>query len=152
VVRQFLEWAANLFGDYAQFLEARVGRMACLCSRVANAPNPGREIAEHFCRQQWLDGPLNRPATFELHAHKRFRMADFVDVNSWFRCKSASLKGTEGQPDTTVVLVEQDFNTLAEQLENAQFTLAEVQQFFEKAPGELQEVLNLYFPDVEGAK
>src|SRR5207237_1331542 len=50
--------------------------------------HPALSLAKHFCQQRWLDGPLNRPGDFEMHTHKRFRLDDLFEINSWFRCKT----------------------------------------------------------------
>ncbi len=93
--------------------------------------------------RQWIEGPLRRAEQFELHAFKVFRMAGERDVNSWMRCKTASL-ATSNQP---IVLVEQDLNTLQERAEEEQFNIDYIRQFFVDCQPELDRILNLYFPN-----
>jgi hypothetical protein len=92
-----------------------------------------------------MTAPFNRPEAFEIHAHKRFKMGEFL-VNSWVRCKSAiASSASEMQP---IVLVEQDINTLAEDVPSKVFRKAEIEAFFAKVSTEARTILNLYFPKV----
>jgi hypothetical protein len=112
-------------------------------TRSASPPDPAREIASHFCKQTLLDGPLNRPSDFEIHAAKQFDFYEGLRINSWFRCKTAV---QIGPPQRTIVLIEQDFNSLPEELERREFGPQERQQFFGHVPEGLRQVLELYFP------
>ncbi len=140
---------ADLAEIYAGFAErmawifkkngASPGRLAALVTRLAAIPQPGRLLAEKFCRDEWLRGPLNRPEGFELHAHKVFSLLPNLRVNSWIRIKTA------GQPYQNV-LVEQDMNTLAEEREQRRFDKSEMASMFERAADELNKIVDLYFP------
>ena len=101
-------------------------------------------LAKHFCRDEWLKSPLNRPETFELHAHKQFALFDKVMVNSWVRNKTGTLVGT----DEAVVLVEQDLNTREEDNER-DYSASDLDHFFEAAVRELDVMLGLYYPAVK---
>jgi hypothetical protein len=89
-----------------------------------------------------LKGPLNRPSDFEVHAAKRFDLLEGLPINSWFRCKTALM----GEQRQAIVLVEQDFNTLAEELDERDFNAEKRRQFFGRVPDEFRQVLDLYFP------
>lgn len=120
-----------------------VGRLAALATRVADVPAPGVALSRQFCRPKWIDGPLNRPAGFELHAHKTFDLLPELTVNSWVRIKTA--KG--GSPDYRYVVVEQDVNTLGPELETRNFGQRETSSIFRAAAVELDSILAMYFPD-----
>src|SRR5439155_246748 len=96
-VDEFLRWATELGLGYIRSTEGKASRIACIATRVAPDANPAKTLAEHFCQPRWLKGPLNRPGDFEVHAHKRFRLDELFDINSWFRCKTGSLKQGEGE-------------------------------------------------------
>jgi len=116
-------------------------RCALVVTRVAEHPSPGRFLARHFCQDRWLSQPLNRPASFELHAHKQYEL-EGLTVNSWLRAKSGVMKrGKAG--DEPLVLVEQDLNT-----PDANEILADddIRRFFQMVPPELDRILDLYFP------
>ena len=145
-IADFQRLATDLILDYLSVTQGKVGRVASIMGRIAPDPNPGRTLAEHFCQEKWLRGPLNRPGDFELHAHKRFHLDALFEVNSWIRCKAAKLEkaGTEGP--VSVILLEQDFNSLAEELDTREINENEIRQFFAISPRALQEVVSLYFP------
>lgn len=106
-------------------------------------------VAKHFCQPRWIDGPLNRPSDFELHAHKPFRLDDLIEINSWFRCKTAIGiavdPGESARPN--VLFVEQDFNSLVEGMEDRNIPAAQIREFFSLSPAEMLHILQLYFPD-----
>jgi hypothetical protein len=142
---EFLRFATEAATGYLRETQAKVGRLACVLHRAVPHDNPARAIAEHFCQPRWLADPLNRPSDFELHAAKQFPLGGVV-VNSWFRCKSPVLKLGEVGVPFKAIFVEQDFNTLVEELETRTFTHDQISRFFELAPAEFRRVLERYFP------
>jgi hypothetical protein len=137
--RKFAETTLEAYLDVTRGV---VGRLACGLKWAAEIGGPGIELARHFCREEWLKGPLNRPEDFELHAHKKFLLASRWSVNSWVRCKTAKLVGS----NSPIVLVEQDLNTLAEEAEANDFDLEDIRQFIADCAPELDHILKLYFP------
>jgi hypothetical protein len=122
---------------------ASVGRLAAVVRRIAMDRMPAATLSRHFCRDRWLASPLNRPSDFELHASKRFDLPNSFRVNSWFRCKTAEVV-MERAP---AILVEQDFNTLAEELESRDYGPEQITHFFSPTlMAEFDKVLGLYFP------
>lgn len=153
---EYLGLVENTFRDYIQFTSARVGRLAYVLVRAAPAENPGYTLSRHFCDPKWLidSGPLNRPSGFELHAHKRFpihgQVGDY-QVNSWVRCKTGLVQrgvGNEGVVGTQAIIVEQDFNTLAEEMASTSYSMESIADFFRTVPDEFDLVLRRYFPEV----
>jgi hypothetical protein len=142
---EFFQISLDVLLRYTTTLLPRVGRLATVITRFAAHNEPGLFLARHFCKERWDQAPLNRPANFELHAHKRYRFLDCCDINSWARNKSGTL-AQEPAPKP-VVLFEQDMNTLAEQASERAFTEAEMRRFFEAIGQELESVLALYYPE-----
>jgi hypothetical protein len=143
---KFLEFAINLFTDYLKEMKGEASRLACVVRRFMPDDTAGKDVATHFCRDEWLADPLKRPSDFELHAAKQYEFAGWLKINSWFRCKSATLipPNKERIPG---ILVEQDFNTLQAQVDKERiFTPEEIHRFFSEAPAEFQIVLDRYFP------
>ena len=138
---RFFEQLVPLLIDYRGFIDSRIGRLAAVITRFVPQENPASCLASHFCREEWLLAPFNRPGGFELHAHKRFTLADF-EVNSWVRSKTGHL--TEGQRSVPIVVVEQDLNTLPEEQHN--FDAGRIRQFYETAATESDAILQLYYP------
>jgi hypothetical protein len=131
-----------VLGRYLEITRAVVGRLAFVLKRTVFNDTPGIELAKHFCRDQWLTGPLNRPADFELHAHKKYRLTGRWNVNSWMRCKTGMIASL----NKSVILVEQDLNTSSEEIETAEFGAADINDFFQDCRPEVNHILKLYFP------
>jgi hypothetical protein len=131
-----------IISSYVKATNAVVERLAVVLKRIAPVDEPAKLLARHFCKEQWLQGPLNRPQQFELHAHKVFEVPGSVKVNSWFRIKTAILKLPQPSPG---ILVEQDFNTLKEEAHECK--QEEIENFFRSVIPAFDEVLELYFPN-----
>jgi hypothetical protein len=147
-MKDFLRWAVELGLNYLSKTQGKAGRLACILLRMAPGRHPAKALSQHFCQQRWLVGPLNRPEHFELHAHKQFRLDGLFEVNSWVRCKTAVLAKPD-QPNATTpdaIIVEQDINSLAEQMETRELSVEEMHRFFEIVPQEMSKILGLYFP------
>ncbi len=119
-----------------------IGRLAALRVSMANEPTPGRVLSKQFCREEILNGPLNGIEGFELHAHKVYELYQDQNVNSWIRIKTPGSPG----PDYEHIFVEQDINTLAEEVNIKNFDRANIAQFFKQASNQLDSILNAYFP------
>jgi hypothetical protein len=68
------------------------------------------------------------------------------EVNSWCRCKTGLVEQGEPQARSPVIIVEQDLNTLAEDMDTREFTVQEIAGFYASMPEELAQMLDLYFP------
>ena len=116
-------------------------RCALVATRVAAHARPGVFLARHFCQERWMTQPLNRPASFELHAHKQYELSGLA-LNSWLRAKSGVMKRAQ-KDDAPIVLIEQDLNTSEK---DDIITDDSIRRFFQIVPGELDQILGLYFP------
>ena len=143
-IARFYDGALGMFEQYMEASQVRVGRIAGILNRYAQQDAPGLFLARHFCKERWDSAPFNRPESFELHAHKRFALGNQFQVNSWVRCKSGKL-ASEKQ-EQSIVLVEQDINTFAEEAPSRAFTMDEVRAFFSLAAPEFDAILTLYYP------
>lgn len=140
----FFQHAVEILLQYAAQLSPRIARLAALASRFSVHDNPGLLLARHFCKDRWDKAPLNRPESFELHAHKRFTLASDLTINSWARSKTGKISG-DGD-DKPIVLFEQDLNTLTEEAPAKGFSEAEMRMFFSAVTRELDSILELYYP------
>jgi hypothetical protein len=141
---EFFSEATRLFFDYRQSIQPRVGRLASIVTRYALQQSPGLFLSRHFCQERWHGAPLNRPQSFEMHVHKRFLLANEYEVNSWMRNKTGTIQ-SETSPQE-IVLVEQDLNTLSEDLPSRAYDMEQMNRFFEVAVPEFDTILNLYYP------
>ncbi len=144
----FFRKAAELLLAYKSFAGARIGRLSAVVNRVAMHERPSLFLARHFCKSRWDAAPLNRPETFELHAHKVFQLTEEFSVNSWARNKTGTM--TLGDSTTPVVVFEQDLNTLNSEMKTRSFSDGDISRFYEVIAKELDVVLSLYYP-MEGA-
>lgn len=138
----FFRDATQLFCSYREAFHVRVDRLGTVTRRYFLQENPGHELAQHFCKSEWLTTPMNRPEGFELHAHKCFQLTDELRVNSWVRNKTGELTG-DGSP---IIVVEQDINTRREDSESHSFQNEDIQEFFSHSAEELDHILHLYYP------
>jgi len=127
---------------YINFTNATVGRLAVVAVKGCECEDQGRVLAQHFCKPEYLIEPFNRPENFEIHVHKRYKFDSF-NVNSWVRCKTGR-STTENKP---LIIVEQDLNTLVENISETKFNNAEVKTFVTEALKEQKEILKKYFPE-----
>jgi hypothetical protein len=138
----FFERAVELIKSARLRFDLKGFRTGCLCNRRAPLVGGAKALAAHFCKDEWINDALKRPESFELHSHKLFKFASVdVTVNSWMRVKA--LRMMDG---TYLVLTEQDFNTPVEPLDTADFGDSELDAFFGACAGELDRVLDRYFP------
>lgn len=148
-----IDLAERVLQSYQSAVTLRVSRLALNVARSHPIAKPAMAIVDHFCREQMIQsqgskGPLGRTETFELHAHKRYKLFDDLQVNSWLRCKSSILKiSTTGSTDA--IMIEQDINTLSEEMPVRRFAqpgergLSEV---LGRMDTESDDILRLYFP------
>lgn len=131
---------------YIEVLGMPVARLALIVQHFCPVPDPAKTLIERFCNEASRGEPLNRSSTFEIHNHKVYAPQEgSVDypINSWVRCKSGVLLADK-QP---VILVEQDLNTLAEEMDSRRFDVTGMKNFFEMAATEAGQIARKYFPD-----
>ena len=133
---------ADRIATIAEKNKVVIGRLAALRMSMGNEPTPGRVLSKQFCREEFLNGPLKQVEGFELHAHKVFELYEAQNVNSWVRIKTSGSPG----PDYEHIFVEQDMNTLAEEINIRNFDKANIMRFFHEASEQLNSILNEYFP------
>jgi hypothetical protein len=143
VLENWLASAPDILCEYVKIASGKVGRIASVLVRFLRNPNPGAFLAQHFCKEKWLVAPFNRPESFEIHSHKKYSLARRFNVNSWVRCKTGIFNKPNQEP---IILVEQDINTLAEEMEEREFSDAEIRDFFQLVKQEFDSILSLYFP------
>lgn len=144
----FFAQASAVLHSYQHCLGPRIGRLAAVLTRFAQHDSPALLLAHHFCRDRWREAPLNRPESFELHAHKRFLLGGTFQVNSWARSKTGHLM--LGDKHVSVVVFEQDINTLAEEAPTKSFSVDEIGHFWRVVTSEFDVILKLYYPKAEG--
>ena len=145
-ISEFLNYSNKIFDSYRELTNTRFGRLAFIVNRVQKSSNPGRELANHFCKQMWLKTKaLDRPEDFELHAFKRYKADEIIgEINSWIRHKTVRVK-VDMTNMVNAILVEQDLNTPQEKNETEDYEPL-LENFFLMAPKEMEKILDLYYP------
>ncbi len=140
---------SNIYSQFAERIatiaeknKVVIGRLAALRMSMGDEPTPGRVLSKQFCREEILSGSLRGVEGFELHAHKVFELYQAQNVNSWVRIKTSGSPG----PDYEHIFIEQDINTLAEEINIRNFDRANIMRFFHEASKQLDSILIEYFP------
>ncbi len=151
-MKEFFDRSIVLHNELIEKLNLSVGRLAAVVHRFFKTKIPGLLIAEQFCKKELIEAeegqpqnsvPLNRPESFELSAHKRFNFYDDLNVNSWIRNKTGIISPTQ----ETIILVEQDLNSLSEELAKRNFSNQDIEKFFTEIIDAFDQILTLYYPD-----
>lgn len=136
----------NLLGEilesYVQDIKASVGRLAVVTTHLYQTEKPAALLIEHFCSKSTIENVFKNSDNFEIHNHKRITLEDF-SINVWVRCKTATV---QGEADSTFILIEQDFNTLAEEVSYRRFATEQIRKFYQLSLEKTQSVLETYFP------
>ncbi|MDP9370484.1 MAG: hypothetical protein M3Q03_19815 [Chloroflexota bacterium] len=136
-----LQSFATRLADIFEESDAPVGRLAAVIHRSADENEPAKQLARQYFKDRWVAGPLNRPQQLEIHAHKVISLNGF-QANSWMRIRT----GVRVGPNSPVVAVEQDLNTLDEIRPEQSFARGQIEDFFSVAAREFDHILDLYFP------
>ncbi len=136
--------------DVIELTGLKAGRLSTVCNQYAATERPAVRLAERFCKNAWLqDGqPLAAPDNFELHVHRRHKLACGLEVNSWIRHKSGFYQ-IASRPRGDAIVVEQDINTPGESAETATFDAQVRKEFFVEASQELIMALARNYPGGE---
>lgn len=125
--------------------EIQVGRMALVVKRSLEIDKAATSLAAQFCKPELVNeesdrSPLRHSRQFRLENLKRFESPPGCAVNSWVRCYN------EPNDENNSIIIEQDINTLPEELETTAFQADDIDRFFAWLPGEMDRILSLYFP------
>jgi hypothetical protein len=144
VIDEFTNLASQFLNNYLERVNARCGRLAAVIRRFLIIENPGLEIAAHFCRAEFMEAPFDNPRSFELHAHKVYTLRDFDTVNSWVRLRSG-IAQFQGSAPRSSIIIEQDINTISEDMGEKNYTQEQIVEFYEIVADEFDTILQLYF-------
>ncbi|MEH2080984.1 MAG: hypothetical protein V7K89_13570 [Nostoc sp.] len=129
---------------YIQSMQIEVNRLGLVTIRVHQTQKPATLLSNKFCKPELIDQVFSSSENFEIHNHSIKNIENFV-VNVWTRCKSGLIVNND--QTHSALIVEQDLNTLAQDLEDRKFNLEEIKSFFSLMQLESQAILQLYFPN-----
>ena len=142
----FSSICVEVLEHYVRETETQVSRLAMVLTRVHKTENPAQVLIERFCKSDVQSVLFERSENFEIHNNKQFQLRNFT-INSWVRCKTATIIFSDSS--TPGIVVEQDLNTLATEIEQRKFTSEDIRSYFHQALKEAQEILRSYFPDAD---
>lgn len=127
--------------------DIQIGRLALIVRRWIPLDDPATALTAQFCKSELVDeksgtAPFRHSHDFQLHNRKRYESGvKGVFINSWVRCRS-----DVRIHDQPAITVEQDLNTLSEELESRAFHRNQIEEYFGWAVEEADRILDLYFP------
>jgi len=141
-----VEHCIEVLGYLMQQLNLGIGRIALIFNRFCEADEPTNALIQRFTNNGAQAGPFHNSSNFEIHNHKLYVLRGLdIPVNSWVRCRIGIVQPSQVQ----AVTVEQDINTLGEEIDSRVFSVDEFAQFVREAEGEMENILGLYFPEGE---
>jgi hypothetical protein len=147
-LHQAVDQCVDVLGYYVSEMRVRVGRIGLVVNRACPNPQPAQTLIRQFCNEASQREPFNRSATFEIHNHKEYiPLAQGVDytINSWVRCRCGAIEPEK----TPAIVVVQDLNTIAADLDRRLFDTDGIRAFFSMASEEAETIIKEYFPDQE---
>ncbi len=145
-LRQALDQCVEVLEYYVRETSVRVGRLALVLQRACPNENPAPTLIQRFCTEESQREPFNRSVTFEIHNHKDYMpVREGVDyqINSWVRCQCGLVEPEK----TRAIVVIQDLNTMAADLEQRQFDADKIGVFFSMVCDEAEAIIKKYFPE-----
>ena len=146
-INEYSSTSSLFFSEFQKKLNLRVQRMGFVTERVKFRKDALTYVLERFCNENQIEKgrPFNNAKRFEIHSLKKYPWQDF-NINSWVRVKYIPILMEDRSQIEPVLLVENDLNTLSiDEDAGANFTDSDIRSFFNKAHGEIEEILNLYF-------
>ncbi|MBW4610023.1 MAG: hypothetical protein KME22_23125 [Hassallia sp. WJT32-NPBG1] len=139
-----LSTSMQVLESYVQGMGTQVGRLALVLTRAFKAENPAKLIIERFCKPELQSTIFKGSENFEIHSHQQIKIENF-SINSWMRCKTGLLN--INNVNFKGVIVEQDWNTLAEEIEQRKFEIEEIKNYFQICAAESEASLKAYLPE-----
>jgi len=146
-INEYSSISSVFFSEFQKRLDLRVQRMGFVTERVELRKDALTYILERFCNKSQIEKgrPFYNAKRFEIHSLKKYDW-EGLSINSWVRAKFLPVRMKDMQQVEPILLVENDLNTLSiDEDPGAKFTEADIKKFFERAPGHIEEILQLYF-------
>jgi hypothetical protein len=111
---------------YIEETKSVVGRLAVVSRKYTEIKDPGLWIMKKFCNQELIEDKFDNPKNIEFHHHRQYSLKNKFHINNWNRIKSGIT-----QNDKSVVLLNQDINTLLEERYDVSFNIEDIKKFIE---------------------
>lgn len=139
----FYDLSGKILCDYKNLIGAKVGRLAGVFNRINELKSPVSLIINQFCKRNLAGKVFRNCDNFEIHSHKRYELTNTYPVNSWIRFKTG-FKGKRSD-NIRILIIQQDINTLSEELETRDYSNEEINLFFRTIVKEFNDILRLFF-------
>lgn len=133
----------DVLENYIQVMQVPVGRLGMVVTRICQAENPAQLLIEKFCRPELHDFFINQSEEFGVNHYQRLALQNF-QVNLWMKYKTGRVERNDHK--FKAAIVHQDFNTLEEELEERNFSLEEIRNYFHLVAQQADTVLHHYLP------
>ena len=135
--------ATSFLTELLDIFGTQCGRIAAVLERNSIKDDAAKEIASHFCKDNFIEKPFDRPSEFEIHSLRKYPFLEKFEVNSWVRIRSGRIRPKNGIL-RSVINVHQDINTIAEATED--YSKEDIMLFYESIYDEFDKILKLYIP------
>ncbi|MBU0462232.1 MAG: hypothetical protein KKD21_11745 [Proteobacteria bacterium] len=135
--------AVTILTQLLDSLRTPCDRIAIVIARNSIKHDAAKVIASHFCKDNFIEEPFNRPSEFEIHSLKKYSFLEKFEVNSWVRIRSAHMQDKSGIIHP-IINIQQDINTIAEATKI--YSKDDIILFYEKIYDEFDKILKLYMP------
>jgi len=146
-INEYSSIASVFFSEFQKRLDLEIQRMGFVTERVEFRKDALTYILERFSNKKQIEKgrPFYNAKRFEIHSLKKYDWQGF-SINSWVRLKFLPIRMKGVRQPEPILLVENDLNTLStDEDPGAKFTENDIKKFFERAPGHIEEILELYF-------
>jgi len=145
----FFQWTNDVFSQYKHTMACRVVRLAGVVhkfSPAASSAEAAQRLTEYFCPGRCSRDPFDQAREFEIHELRQLNMPGFL-VNSWVRFKTPTLTivTANGNNQMTGIFIEQDINTLAEEMPTNNYSAGDIGKFYSVLPSNCEQILEGFF-------
>lgn len=138
----FINDALNYIKEVKDLFSLKIGRIGYIHERACKVDDPAKELAMHFCKNNFIEDPFNRPENFELNSHKKYSI-NGINLNSWVKNRTASIKHT----GESIIFIQQDINTLQEEQNERSFSDEEITKMIKIISSEIEIIFAKYYKD-----
>ncbi|WP_353930780.1 hypothetical protein WJM97_21330 [Okeanomitos corallinicola TIOX110] len=143
-LQNIISQSLEVLEHYIHNLEVKVGRLGLVLIRIHQSENPSQLIIERLCKPELQNTIFKNTKNLDFRNHQRI-ILDNCDVNSVMTCKTGLMKIND--IESQGVIVEQDLNTLAEEMEQRSFKIEDLKKYFQLAAEEAELNLKIHFPE-----
>ncbi len=125
---KYLSFYYKLIDKYLKTTSANIGRIGIVLNNIMEKENPANFMVKYFINDRFLkDNNFQNLNEFQLNFSKKISL-NGVNANHWIKCKNIEAIG-KNKKSLDFILVVQDINTPAEELEQKNYSINEIKEF-----------------------